>query len=131
MLVGIVLLVGIISGCVEEEKAENKKPTASFTFLPTTGIYVGVEITFTDASTDDDGTIAAWSWDTGDGTTSNESGPIKHTYDTPGTYTVKLIVTDDDGADSEEYSVTIEVTNVPPKPSKKATTKSAIRTQQP
>jgi PKD repeat protein len=53
--------------------------------------------TFTDASTDADGTLASHSWTFGDGATSTTRNPSR-TYATAGTYTVSLTVTDDDGA---------------------------------
>ena len=48
-------------------------------------------------STDPDGTLAAYSWDFGDGYTSTSANPA-HTYNTPGSYVVSLMVTDDEGA---------------------------------
>ncbi|MEQ4605672.1 PKD domain-containing protein [Streptomyces cavourensis] len=53
-----------------------------------------MKATFTDQSTDADGTIASRSWNFGDGTTSTATNPSK-TYSPPRTYTVKLTVTDD------------------------------------
>jgi PKD repeat protein len=47
-------------------------------------------------SIDNDGTVAKWSWDFGDGTT-DSGASVAHTYSTPGEYTVKLTVTDDEG----------------------------------
>jgi serine protease len=67
-------------------------PTASFTNGCT-----GLSCTFTDTSTDSDGTIASRSWNFGDGTTSTAANPAK-TYAAAGTYTVTLTVTDDKGA---------------------------------
>ncbi|HSX58651.1 MAG TPA: M20/M25/M40 family metallo-hydrolase [Tahibacter sp.] len=57
----------------------------------------GLTATFTDTSTDSDGTIVSRSWNFGDGTTSSATNPGK-TYAAAGTYTVTLTVTDDDGA---------------------------------
>lgn len=115
LVVCIALLVGLISGCIEEEKPANKKPSASFTISPATGIYRGLVITFTDASTDEDGTIASWSWDfdSDDVEDSTLQNPT-YSYDTAGNYTAKLIVTDDDGAASDAYPMDITVTGVPP-----------------
>jgi PKD repeat protein len=111
-IVCIALVMGMLSGCVEEEAA-NKPPTAMFTYTPTTGIYIDTTITFTDASTDEDGTIASWSWDFGDEGTSTEQNPT-HAYAAVGTYTVTLTVTDDDGNASDPYTADITVGYVPP-----------------
>ncbi|HEU4747037.1 MAG TPA: S8 family serine peptidase, partial [Gemmatimonadaceae bacterium] len=74
--------------------ATNNPPTASFTHS-----CQALTCSFTDASTDSDGTIAARSWSFGDGGTSTETNP-SHSYAASGTYTVTLTVTDDDGAQS-------------------------------
>jgi PKD repeat protein len=52
---------------------------------------------FTDTSTDPDGSIVAWRWAFGDGDSSSQQNP-SHTYADGGTYTVRLIVTDDEAA---------------------------------
>ncbi len=56
-----------------------------------------LEVRFEDRSTED---IILRSWDFGDGATSTEQHPT-HTYDTPGTYTVKLVVTSPAGFNAE------------------------------
>ena len=53
--------------------------------------------TFTDSSTDPDGTVTGWAWTFGDGTSSSVQHPA-HSYAASGTYTVELTVTDDGGA---------------------------------
>lgn len=68
-------------------------PTAQFTSTP-----VGASIQFTDVSSNN---VTAWLWDFGDGNTSTQQNPT-HTYATPGTYTVTLVV--DDGVCSESFS---------------------------
>jgi len=85
--------------------APNVAPTADFT-----GTQSGLTASFTDQSTDTDGTIVTRAWDFGDGTTSAETNPT-HTYVRAGTYTVTLTVTDDDGATaSTTRVVTVQVT---------------------
>ena len=66
-----------------------------------------LSVSFIDLSTDPDGTITAWAWEFGDGGTSTVRNP-SHTYTSAGTYTVKLTVTDDQGAKaSTTQSVTV------------------------
>jgi lysophospholipase L1-like esterase len=69
----------------------NEAPVAAFDFSCT-----AVTCSFTDASTDD-GSIAGWSWNFGDGATLNSQNAT-HTYAAGGTYSVTLTVTDDLGA---------------------------------
>ncbi|MCD6448853.1 MAG: PKD domain-containing protein, partial [Thermoplasmata archaeon] len=90
---------------------KNKKPVADFSYSPSQPTDLDT-ITFADASTDEDGSIVAWLWEFGDGTTSNEQNP-SHKYADNGTYVVKLTVTDDKGATATVQKI-IEVTNVAP-----------------
>jgi PKD repeat protein len=65
-------------------------------------------------SSDADGTIISYDWDFGDGTTA--SGPrVTYAFAAPGTYTVRLSVTDDSGTRSRGRSDTLQVrVNAPP-----------------
>jgi len=73
--------------------APNQPPSASFTYLP---LYPDTDdtISFTDHSTDIDGSITSWLWNFGDGGTSSLQDP-SHQYSGPGFYQVQLDVTDD------------------------------------
>ena len=84
---------------------ENLAPTASFTFSTS-----NLTVSFTDTSEDSDGSIASWSWDFGDTTTSTSQNP-SHTYASGGTYNVTLQVMDNEG---ETASVTQSVTVTEP-----------------
>jgi PKD repeat protein len=80
----------------------NNPPTASFTYNCT-----NLSCTFTDTSSDTDGTIASRSWTFGDGGTSTSATP-SHSYASASTYTVGLTVTDNGGAqDSTSQQVTV------------------------
>lgn len=67
------------------------------------------------ASTDSDGTVAAWSWSFGDGATAT-GATTTHSFASAGTYPVVLTVTDDKGTTSSTTSsVTVApVANKPP-----------------
>ncbi|QQP98292.1 S8 family serine peptidase [Lysobacter enzymogenes] len=70
----------------------NQAPVANFSSSAS-----GLTVSFTDSSTDSDGSIASRSWNFGDGTTSTATNPSK-TYSAAGSYTVTLTVTDNAGA---------------------------------
>jgi len=90
----------------------NRPPVASFTENATT-VLTGEVIHFNaSASSDQDGSIANYFWDFGDGT--NGTGVVvDHSYADNGTYTVTLTVTDDDGATDTTSSIKT-VLNRPP-----------------
>lgn len=85
--VGVASLIGV-----------NLLPTAAWSASEN-----ALEVTFTDESTDPDGSISSWAWNFGDGNTSTQQNPV-HTYAAAGTYTVTLTVTDNGGATDETSS---------------------------
>ncbi|UCG74043.1 MAG: PKD domain-containing protein [Chromatiales bacterium] len=91
--------------------AGNNPPMASFTTS-----VAGLQVDFTDTSSDSDGSVVGWAWDFGDGMAAGVQNP-SHAYGAGGTYTVTLTVTDDDGSqDATSQSVTVSETgsNAPP-----------------
>jgi PKD repeat protein len=87
----------------------NQPPRAEFEFE-----CLELQCTFVDRSDDEDGSIASWQWDFGDGATSSERNP-SHSYGSPGTYQVLLLVTDGDGAaDTRTHAVQVEAPPPPP-----------------
>jgi PKD repeat protein len=72
--------------------AANASPTAAFLVR-----CYALTCRFTNRSTDSDGTVVAYKWTFGNGTTATAANPSR-TYAAPGTYTISLRVTDDDGA---------------------------------
>src|SRR5207245_2104731 len=87
----------------------NQPPRASFTTSCT-----GLTCHFTDTSADPDGSVVAWSWTLGDGTTATAQSPT-HSYAAGGTYTVGLSVKDGLGAvGATSQSVTVTAPNQPP-----------------
>ena len=84
-------------------------PTASASATPTSGI-APLSVAFSSSgSADSDGTITAYNWDFGDGSTSTVANP-SHVYNSAGNYTAKLTVTDNAGLTGSN-TVAIAVTN--------------------
>ncbi len=81
-------------------------PVAGFSGTPTSG-QKPLTVNFTDATTHEP---YAWSWDFGDGTTSNDQNP-SHTYTRGGTFTVTLVAAGDGGEDTATKTAYITVTS--------------------
>jgi PKD repeat protein len=80
-------------------------PYAALTLTPVQ-VYGG-------ASTDPDGTIASYVWSWGDGSPNSSGVSASHQYARAGTYTIGLVVTDDDGA-TANATTTVTITNRAP-----------------
>lgn len=93
----VVLMVETDNGCrdtVTQQVEVYQLPVAAFTF---SDICLNVSATFTDQSTSNSGSVDTWSWDLGDGTTTNGQGPVQHNYAVPADYDIELIVETDLG----------------------------------
>src|SRR6476469_1559672 len=93
----------------------NTAPTANFTVDCT-----DLACTFTDASSDTDGNVQSVAWDFGDPTTgasnSATGGPLSqapHTFSGPGTFSVRLTATDNDGATNPKTTPVIVTAGSP------------------
>lgn len=90
----------------------NKPPVARILLSPTSGIYP-LRVNFNgNASSDSDGRIVSFNWSMGDGTDIKDS-MFTHVYMQPGTYTINLKVTDDDG-DSSIATATVTIFGMEP-----------------
>ncbi|MDJ0762518.1 MAG: S8 family serine peptidase [Myxococcota bacterium] len=89
----------------------NRKPIADFSYKCRNKVC-----NFIDLSTDTNslGSIVGWNWDFGDGAGSNEKDP-SHTFAEDGTYTITLVVTDDNNNSSVALKrlVKTDTTNCP------------------
>jgi len=83
----------------------NQQPTAAISPAANQTVVIGTSLTFSGAnSVDSDGTVEQYTWSTTESTSS-----ISITYNSLGTHTVSLSVTDDDGAMSDSASVSVTV----------------------
>ena len=83
-------------------------PVANFSASPTSG-DTSLTVIFTDQSTNDP---TSWNWDFGDGDSSSEQSS-SHTYNTAGTFSVSLTVSNSCGSDMEIKTDYITVYQVP------------------
>ena len=84
----------------------NQAPVAKASAEPLSGT-APLDVSFTGSNSTDDNSVASYSWDFKDGSSSNNADPT-HTFTDPGTYIVELTVQDGDGL-SDKDTVTISV----------------------
>jgi PKD repeat protein len=92
-------------------KEPSVPPVADFSADVTSGA-VPLTVSFTDASTGTAPLTYAWDFDN-DGTVDSTEQNPSYTYDTAGTYTVKLTVTNEAGSDDEVKTAYITAIDVP------------------
>ena len=95
---GVLIAILILTVSAPAAAAAGTQPNARFEFAQS-----GLAATFTDTS---EGEPTAWAWEFGDDTTSAVQNPT-HTY-APGTYTVRLTVTNDAGTDHASHKITVK-----------------------
>ena len=103
---------GTASGRVEVTVvADNQRPTVELG--DDLAADEGANVSLNPTVEDPDGTIAAWSWELGDGRTLDSQGGVTVSYPDQGAYTVRLTVTDNLGYTASD-TVVVTVTNVAP-----------------
>jgi PKD repeat protein len=90
--------------CIEEVVVSDP-PNANFT-VSANGVCEGGELDFTDSST---GEVDGWAWTISGGSpsTSTQANPQNIDFNTPGTYTITLVVSNAQGSDSHSQSITV------------------------
>jgi PKD repeat protein len=97
----------------------NQPPIATATATPTSGdAPLTVAFDGSGSSDPDPGDTISYSWDlNGDGAYGDSTAAMpSFTYTAPGTYTVRLRVTDNHGASTTSQPITISASNTPPVP---------------
>ena len=89
-----------------DSNIDNQNPVADASASGTSGL-VGTRINFDGSLSNDDGTIESFYWDFGDGDTGSGE-KTTHIYTESNTYTVKLTVTDDEGA-SDSVLIIVDI----------------------
>lgn len=106
------MLTVFISCNKEEIPPSNALPVAEFSIDPEAPVK-GEPVTFTDESTDSDGTITSWLWNFGDGEVSQDQNP-SHTFDSATGYEVSLTVKDDkDGKNTVKKEFIVSDPHIP------------------
>jgi parallel beta-helix repeat protein len=101
---------------VNEHISENQSPICALSVHPDSG-YAPLSVTFSMDANDPDGSLVSWSLDiNNDGTveysgTGNPSSTQPHTYNTPGIYTSRFTVIDNQGSTSTD-TVTISAIEI-------------------
>jgi penicillin-binding protein 1A len=97
----------VVTVIVSSGTPKNEAPVAAFTYVPTSA-RANEPVTFDASASTDDGGIAKYSWEFGDGSPLGSGKTVAHTFTSPGKYTVTLWVTDDTGQVSS-LPVTLDV----------------------
>jgi parallel beta-helix repeat protein/predicted outer membrane repeat protein len=115
LFIVLISLIVVTAGCNKKKDKDlpppvvtGQPPEANFTATPTSG-EAPLTVQFFDTSTGD---VTSWEWDfDNDGTPDSDLQYPNHEYASPGWYTVKLTVSNNEGSDScvkEQYILVAE-----------------------
>jgi len=112
----LTLLLCTIAGCGSDGGggSTNRIPSASFTVTPSTGQFPLTVAFDASASSDSDGSITSYSWIFGDNTAPGSGATVSHQYQTAGTFTATLTVTDNRAATASTTRVVTVTVGPPP-----------------
>lgn len=117
LIVSLATGLGACTQNTQPAQPENKPPTAVMEFAPAWGQAPLTVYFSAAASTDSDGQIVSYMWNFGDGAQDNGLF-TEHEYTKPGSFIVKLTVTDDKGTSSSvQRTVFVLESSSPPPPS--------------
>lgn len=102
---------GCISDTMPKQTIVNPLPTAAF--ITSAPVCETKQISFTDQSQPNVGTLTNWYWNFADGNTGSSGTPFTHTFDTAGTYNVKLAVINSKGCKSDTLPKPVTVYSQP------------------
>lgn len=104
-------------GCMSDTavKSFTVNPLPSALFSVSTPVCETKQVTITDQSVANAGTITRWQWNLGDGTVRNETNgnPFQNNYSVTGNRKITLVVTSSSGCTSDTVSKTILVNALP------------------
>jgi PKD repeat protein len=105
----VLLLLVPAAPAVYADTDENARPVAAFTFSPSPAV-AGETVAFTSTSSDPDGRVASQAWDLDDDRSYDDgsASTAARAFSSPGDYTVRLRVVDNDGS-SRTTSRTVTV----------------------
>jgi PKD repeat protein len=93
----------------------NRNPTVTAGRTPTGGVTTGQSISFTATASDPDSDPLTYVWEWGDSTPNSTTQNPTHTYNTAGTYSAKVTVSDGKGGSANDtLSITVTGTTCPP-----------------
>jgi len=105
-----------VNGCTDSTIVQldaKPLPTAKFGMSDTASCIDSITIKFKDESIPrTPETITGWTWDFGDGVTATIKNPV-HFYNKPGTYTISLVITNNEGCSSLPTRKTLIVYGAP------------------